>query len=791
MEFSVLDVITLSATVTKDCIVDPNKTVLMKIWAMFTIVNNFMNKEAFFYIDLIICVAFSISNAAVTKPMKAFVYYVDGALAINAIFLWYFCYCRYLNGKDVITLRRSIQLLSHSFQISLIGLLVLCNETHDFIVDDDSDHDDLHNRLQQHQHNFQCTGPFLASNALRIIWHFMVLTKSVLDEYFGSFLITRGVAVDFVTILLSPILIAIALFTDLFAVDLRTYLIRALRVNYEVNDITSTTKFYESLADSRHRPLIEAITFFLIVEVTAFGAFAKSYTDNIPLYHDDERSPYDGRSTYYEACDSSLESLYFTAIYIMISLSGIGWGLMSEFYFCKQLKSCTLFMFLACNLVCRLYLGVTCGKYMVCKSSFSYRFDDEGNFYDDDDYSFYRQESTVTELWFIPFLVMTIISGATLVVFIWDNAKILKVQHIWSFVDYCKFVCFVLIYCPLVPMYTYFVVPVASTGASAAKAITKHLSSGISMQTFVGSVIAASRDDKSVRDSTVLSTEAVVSNVDINRVFDDQSYLCRLILSWILSVPILPVGLITDVCLRDIQSFLRVHRNMSDQIYDTLDGAVGRRKLLPIYFFQILTALNLLDEDKIDWPGRYCPQEARFLRHTGVVYSGYAIVGVGSVLMVEYFIWKEVKYCGAFVFNLMNFAARLYVVVVLRVSYVCSLNAHSADDVSGNEVEDDYALQVPSVDDVSYIRLIIGLALAAAITVLFCADNADMIKERHVWVLADYLKLLWFVLVRYPLTTGQQAVISLMSMMSVRPVAPSETYPRNFPSSGELCGHQI
>jgi hypothetical protein len=59
MEFSVLDVITFSATVTKDCIVvikDPNKTVLMKIWAMFTIINNFMNREAFFYIDLIICV---------------------------------------------------------------------------------------------------------------------------------------------------------------------------------------------------------------------------------------------------------------------------------------------------------------------------------------------------------------------------------------------------------------------------------------------------------------------------------------------------------------------------------------------------------------------------------------------------------------------------------------------------------------------------------------------------------------------------------------------------------------
>jgi hypothetical protein len=214
--------------------------------------------------------------------------------------------------------------------------------------------------------------------------------------------------------------------------------------------------------------------------------------------------------------------------------------------------------------------------------------------------------------------------------------------------------------------------------------------------------------------------------------------------------------------------------------------------LLPIYFFQILTALNLLDEDKIDWPGRYCSQEERFLRYTGVVYAGYAIVGVGSVLMVEYFIWKEVKCCGAFVFNWVNFAGRLYVVVVLRVSYECGRNFHSADDVSGYEVYDDYGIQVSSVDiSNSYERLIIGLALAAAITVLFCVDNADRIKERHVFLFVDYSKLLWFVLVRYPLTIGLQALSSLISIVNVRPAAPSETYPRNFPSSGELCGHQI
>jgi hypothetical protein len=152
MGFSALDVIMFSAAVT----------------------NNFMNREAFFYMDLVICVAFSIFNATVTNPMKAFTFYIDGASAINVIFLWYFCYCRYLNGKDVITLRRSIQLLSHSFQISLTGLLVLCSENHDFIVDDNHSHN------QFHHVEFHCTGTFVASNTLRILWHFAVLIKSVL-----------------------------------------------------------------------------------------------------------------------------------------------------------------------------------------------------------------------------------------------------------------------------------------------------------------------------------------------------------------------------------------------------------------------------------------------------------------------------------------------------------------------------------------------------------------------------------------------------------------------------------
>jgi hypothetical protein len=767
MEFSVLDVITFSATVTKECVAvltDPDRTVWAKLWATFRIVNNFMNREAFFYVDLIICVGFSIYNATVTKPMKAFTFYVDGALVINVIFLWYFCYCRYLNGKDVITLRRSIQLLSHSFQISLVGLLVLCNEHHDVIVDDN------HSHHHYHHVTFHCTGTFLASNTLRILWHVTVLIKSVLDEYFGSFLITRGVAVDFLTILLSPLLIIISLFTDLFAVDVRRYLISKLSVTYEVNDITSNTKFYQSLTDSKHRTMIESITLFLILEVAGLGEFVDNYVDGAPYYE-----------YQYETCLYYIEIMEPVAIYVMLVLSAVGWGLMSEFYFCKQLKLSTLFMFLIVNFCCRLGLCILCSQRLLCLVNS--HDDEEGNH--DDASSFYRRESVVTELWYLSFLLLTIISGGVLATFMWDNAEMLKRQHIWVFVDYFKFVCFVLVYSPLVPMYYYFVVPVASVGTSVVKSVSKQFSFAISLQSFAANTMATpeSEGNNSLRDAGELPTEGTALSLSD----EGPRYICRLILTWVVALPLLPVALITEVCLGDIQSFFGVHANKTDIIYEGFQRALRKRKLLPMYFFQILAALNLIDEAKIrlSASSRYS-EEGQFVCLTKLVPVGYAVVGIGSALMVEYFLFKEVKFCAAFVFSVANFTAHLYAVIVLRSYYAPGGRFHSGDDLYSNGTFDDYTTQSSSVAQMPYDRLIVGLALATAVTALYCYDNFAIIKERQIWVLADYFKLLLFIFVRYPLSVVQRAFCASAMLSYISQRVPQVLYSHHARKSQSL-----
>jgi hypothetical protein len=176
--------------------------------------------------------------------------------------------------------------------------------------------------------------------------------------------------------------------------------------------------------------------------------------------------------------------------------------------------------------------------------------------------------------------------------------------------------------------------------------------------------------------------------------------------------------------------------------------------MFPIYFFQILATLNLLDA-KIDWLGQYCAPEARFVRETGALYVGYVLIGVGLIVTVEYFLWKEIKLCAAFVFSLMNVLARSYFLVVMRSSYACVYHP-PADDAYGYDIVGDYAVVVSSTNSAAYIRLIIGLAWSLAVTVLFCYDNADMIKERHVWLLADYFRFLGLVLVKYPRSIMQQ-----------------------------------
>jgi hypothetical protein len=72
------------------------------------------------------------------------------------------------------------------------------------------------------------------------------------------------------------------------------------------------------------------------------------------------------------------------------------------------------------NFGCRQYLCIVGGKYVICRVWY----DNERAFLDSYNSSFYRQQSNLAQLWYLPFLVLTIISGASLVVYVWDNAEL-------------------------------------------------------------------------------------------------------------------------------------------------------------------------------------------------------------------------------------------------------------------------------------------------------------------------------------------------------------------------------
>ena len=159
-------VITYSKEFTVECyhiLLSTEYTMTQKVVTIMRLLNNLMNMEQFFYLDLILTLFLSIYAFVITRDVannsQQFQYetgitaqlysstlnypymphgiqfYFYGNLIVNSYFLWYFSYCRFLNGKDVITLRRSIQLLSHCFQLSSVGLLILCKERNNHISD--------------------------------------------------------------------------------------------------------------------------------------------------------------------------------------------------------------------------------------------------------------------------------------------------------------------------------------------------------------------------------------------------------------------------------------------------------------------------------------------------------------------------------------------------------------------------------------------------------------------------------------------------------------------------------
>lgn len=140
---SAMLVITYSREFTLECyniLKSKEYTIIQKI-TVIRLLNNMMNMEIFFYLDLILTLFLSIYSLLITRNIAnnpQFIYqqvatddnsaypnmphairfYFYGNLIVNSYFLWNFSYCRFLNGKDIITLRRSIQLLSHCFQLS-------------------------------------------------------------------------------------------------------------------------------------------------------------------------------------------------------------------------------------------------------------------------------------------------------------------------------------------------------------------------------------------------------------------------------------------------------------------------------------------------------------------------------------------------------------------------------------------------------------------------------------------------------------------------------------------------
>ena len=290
---SAMLVITYSKEFAVECyniITSKEYTLTQKIITIIRLLNNIMNMEQFFYLDLIITLFLSLYSFFITrnvannsqyivqsKPAVEYDYniypsmpsgiqfYFYGNLIVNSYFLFYFSYCRFLNGKDIITLRRSIQLLSHCFQISSIGLLILCKERNNHIADLElvgSDRPYDTNYIQVYgQVTFVCTANILTTYSFRVLWHSIILIKTLIDEYLSNFVISRGTLIDLLMILIIPIGSFFSYLSNYHAKDCMRDMMRKLSVTYELNNISRLTEYYDQLTDSCHSKAVNVMIF--------------------------------------------------------------------------------------------------------------------------------------------------------------------------------------------------------------------------------------------------------------------------------------------------------------------------------------------------------------------------------------------------------------------------------------------------------------------------------------------------------------------------------------------------
>lgn len=454
-DFSVLNLIKFSKEVTEECILtlkSPDKSVFQKTWAVFKLMNNFMNREVFFFSDLIIVLAFSFYNFFTVHLMKGLTFYIVGNLILNCALFWFFCYCRSFNGKDVVTLRRSVQLLSHLFQFSTIGLLVLCKDDHNTIVDDE-----INGNNVKHRHEFVCTSMFLTINSAKIIWHTVVLFKTGFDEVASGFLISRGVGVDFITIVVTPIMMTVSMLSYFSATDLRNCLVKQFNINYEVNDITSTTPFYSGLADSDHDKKLEpAVLFLMYLSVESLGNVYQVFLDSW--------------------CGSNVMTTAMNILVFGVVLISVSFSLMSEHFLCGKVKFCSLGFFVLFNFCYRVVVLQFTQKILNgCQSITYYSYPipcspDNDNYdcycnsnnpnncltltngeYSDDAFKyefagqnfFYRECAGVA------------LSGLIMVAFLFQNRRNLRWKLINFLWEYVSFLLYALVLCPMRPIFEF------------------------------------------------------------------------------------------------------------------------------------------------------------------------------------------------------------------------------------------------------------------------------------------------------------------------------------------------
>lgn len=354
---------------------------IQKVITIIRLLNNFMNTEEFFYLDLIVTLILSLYSFFITRKITTPQYYYEslditspsiknpnypyipegvqfyiyGNLIVNVLFFWYFSYCRYLNGKDIITLRRSIQLLSHGFQLSSIGLLVLCSEGSNQISDSE-----YAACLENNACNapvspskiyreviFYCTPQIWSTYTIRIILNSSILFKTLVDEYLSNFVISRGTIIDVAMILFIPVGSLFSYLTEYHADNFMRDMRRILSVTYEVNDISRVfvDGYYDRLTDSHHSKEVSVLIFSILMG-TGDGLFLFYFRALLFL----------PMVEYFVCCQSKFGMLVLVlAASICISICGTIVDIVNSYYF-RELYAPYTFSPLLALLVLALFL---------------------------------------------------------------------------------------------------------------------------------------------------------------------------------------------------------------------------------------------------------------------------------------------------------------------------------------------------------------------------------------------------------------------------------------------------